>query len=510
MWRIGMRGGKLSRLNSYHSLDFFWVWAMKAIAWAYSLLFGLTFTSSGALALSCASSFDIPTAASPPEYKQQFDVQTRQKFGWAEIVAEAKVIGLGETANMQWTSSQLVEVAVTRYLRAPLIKQAHNRYHITAAPDSLKVNDNVLFFASAEAEKTWKARLVSLNTDVVQLNFGIPATWIQRVWYAQGACSNSVYQIAAPENTYLVRFARQLADDKLAPSSLRLSFSLAGAAAKESSAIEVKIVGAKTDRTVRVTTEGTHLDLHAGRYRLLWPELPGYRPTCFTDHEKRRCEVDLVAGGSVSEYMEYQPTAKITVVPVVAGIPIRLLGELEWQSVNAPDSNLAEPQQTAFQDTYVRADELDKLDGRDGRPIVPGRYQLNWVVKTYKPVLTQFDACELLDTKKIALRWRIGSGELALEHDIAAGQSVAVAEIPDAQTVNLEFTYEQENRGDISVKPRCADIFSVSVSGDSLLKAVAFRGQQYELEYGCYGCKPRQEDIRKLMQADQDLVLELK
>lgn len=483
---------------------------MKAIAWVYGLFVGLALNSSGALALSCVGRIDIPTVASSPEHRQSFDAQTRQEFGWAEIVAEGKVISVGETAQMDWTSSQLVEVTVTRYLRAPVLKQAHDRYHITVEPGSVQVNDKLLFFAVAEAETIWQARLVPPDTKHRQAFSEIPATWIQRVWYAQGACSNSVYQITAPENTYLVRFARQLADDKLAPSSLRLSFSLAGAAAKESSAIEVKIVGTKSARTVRVTPAGTHLDLHAGRYRLLWPELPGYRPTCFTDHEKRRCEVDLVAGGSVSEYLEYQPMAKVALVPVAAGIPLRLLGELEWRRVNAPDSNLAEPQQTAFQDTYVRADELDKLDGRDGRPIVPGRYQLNWVVKTYKPVLTRFDTCELLGTQKIPLRWRLGRGELALEHDIAAGQPVAIAEIPEAQTVNLEFTYEQESRGDISVKPRCADIFSVSVSGDSLLKAVAFRGQQYEVEYGCYGCKPRQEDIRKLMQADQDLVLDLK
>ena len=498
---------------------------MKAIPWFFGLFVGLCLSSSGALALSCASSFDIPTEK-PADFRhqidaklrpqidaqmrQRFDDQTRQQFGWAEIVAEAKVISVGETANMQWTSSQLAEVAVTRYLRAPSIKQAHDRYHITAAPDSLKVNDNVLFFASAETQKTWEARLVPPNPEVVQPIFEIPANWIQRIWYAQGACSNSVYQITAPENTYLVRFARQLADDKLAPSSLRLSFSLAGAAAKESAEIQVNIAGAKTGRTVRVTTEGTHLDLHAGSYRLLWPEIPGYRTACFADYEKRDCKVDLVPGGSVSMYVEYQPTAKITVVPVAAGIPIRLLGELEWRRVNAPDNNLAEPQQTAFQDTYVRADELDKLDGHDGRPITPGRYQLNWVVKTYKPVLTQFDECELLGAEKIPLRWRIGSGELANEHDISVGQSVAIAEIPESQTVNLEFTYTKESRVDISAKPRCADIFAISVSGDSPLNAVAFRGQQYELEYGCYGCKPRQEDIRKLMQADQDLVLELK
>ena len=108
---------------------------MKAIPWFFGLFVGLCLSSSCALALSCASSFDIPTAASPPEYKQQFDDQTRAQFGAADIVAEATVVRLGETAQMEWTSSQLVEVAVTRYLRAPLIKQAHNRYHITAAPD---------------------------------------------------------------------------------------------------------------------------------------------------------------------------------------------------------------------------------------------------------------------------------------------------------------------------------------------------------------------------------------
>ena len=483
---------------------------MKAIPWFFGLFIGLCLSSSSALALSCVTTYDIPTAASSPKHRQNFDAQTRQEFGWAEIVAEAKVISVGETADMQWTSSQLVEVAVTRYLRTPLLKQAHDRYHITVEPDSMQVNDKVLFFAIAEAETSWQARLVPPDTKHRQAFSEIPPTWIQRVWYAQGACSNSVYQIADPKNTYLVRFARQLADDKLAPASLELSFSLAGAAAKESAEIQVNIAGAKTDRTVRVTTEGTHLDLQAGRYRLLWPEIPGYRTACFADFEKRDCKVNLVPGGSVSVHVEYQPTAKITVVPVAAGIPMRLLGELEWRRVSAPDTNLAEPRQTSFQDTYVRVDELDKLDGHNGRPIVPGRYQLNWVVKTYKPVLTRFDACELLGTQKIPLRWRLGRGELALEHDIAAGQPVAIAEIPDAQTVNLEFTYEQENRGDISVKPRCADIFSVSVSGDSLLKAVAFRGQQYELEYGCYGCKPRQEDMRKLMQADQDLVLDLK
>lgn len=501
---------------------------MKAIAWVYGLFVGLVLNSSSAFALSCAVDIPLPPEANdgrPPidaklrqqidaQMRQRFDDQTRAQFGAAEIVAEAKVISLGETTNMQWTSSQLVEVAVTRYLRAPLTKQVHDRYYITATPSALKVNDTVLFFARAEAQEIWQARLVPPNPEVVQPTFEIPATWTQRVWYAQGACTNPVYQLSAPENTYLVQFVRQLADDKLAPSSLRLSFSTRGSEVNTLAEIPVtitEIAGAKASRTFRIKASGTELDLHAGRYRLLWPELPGYQPACSADYEKLSCEADLVAGGSASKHVQYLPTAQVTLVPFAhLGTPIKLLGELEWQRIDASDTDVTNDRQVAIQNTYVRASELDRLDDDDGYPIVPGRYQLNWVVKSYAPSLKPYDACALLHSEKIAVRWRIGTGEFANEHDLRGGHSVVFAEIPESQTVNLEFTKAEESRVDISVKPRCADIFSVSVSGDSPLNAVAFRGQQYELEYGCYGCKPRQENIRKIMQADQDLVLDLK
>ena len=269
-----------------------------------------------------------------------------------------------------------------------------------------------------------------------------------------------------------------------------------------------EIAEAKASRTVRIRASGTDLDLHVGRYRLLWPELPGYQPACSADYEKLSCEADLVAGVSASKHVNYLPTAQVTLVPFAnLGTPIKLLGELEWQRIDASDTDVTNDRQVAIQNTYVRASELDRLDDDDGYPIVPGRYQLNWVVKSYRPAPTSYDACELLDSEKIVLRWRIGTGGFANEHDLPGGHSVVFAKIPESQTVNLKFTYAQESRGDISVKPRCA---AVTVSGHSPLNAVAFRGQQYELEYGCYGCKPRQEKIRKLMQADQDLVLDLK
>jgi len=515
---------------------------MKAFVWVIFLI-ALALNSSSAWALSCAMSYDIPSLEKPsaamqqidPQLRQQieaqmrerFDAQTRQQFGAAEIVAEAKVISLGETAQMMWSSSQLVEVVVTRYLRAPSIKQIQDRYFITAIPNALHVNDSILFFAGAEPEATWQARLVPPDPDVVRSILEIPATWTQRIWYAQGACTNPIYPLSDPKTAYLVQFTRQLADDKLAPATLMLSFYLAGAPAKASAEIPLKIeaiasaqvalsavaqASAKPSRTIRVTPSGISLDLPAGRYRLLWPELPGYRPACATEYEKANCELDLVAGGSARAQMAYQPVAKITLVPVTAaGTPINLLGELEWLRIDAPKPNLAEPNQTAFQRSNVEADELDKLKERDGREIVPGRYQLYWVVKSYAPVQKPYDACELRRTEKFPLRWRVGAGALASEHDIPVGYSVVLAEIPDSSRVNLEFTQVQKNTDGVSVSPRCVDIaYGVNQSNSRPLKVAAFRGQQYQVEYGCYGCEPRIETVRKLMQADQDMVLELK
>ena len=482
---------------------------------------------SGAWALTCAISYKIPSLKKPSvqkfdaQWRQQidtqlregFDAQTRRQFGAAEIVAEAKVVGLGEVLRSGWSSSQLVEVIVTRYLRAPLTKQARDRYHITAAPGALKVKDTVLFFAHAEPEKTWQARLVPLDPKHRERIHQIPRSWTERIWQAHGACTNTVYQLAASENEYLVHFVRQLANDKLAPATLRLSFSTRGSVLKSSSEVSVGIVANSGDagRTVSVTANGTDLDLRAGRYQLLWPELPGYRAACFAEHEKPDCELNLVAGGSTQVHVEYQPTAQVSLVPVApSATPIMLLGELEWQRIDGPKTEIANDLQVAIQDTYFWDGEFDQLDDGDGHPIVPGRYQLNWVVKSYQPSLQRYDTCVLLRTEKITLRWRMGSGEFASEHDLPAGHSLVFAEIPQSQTVNLEFTKAEESRVDISVKPRCADIFSVSVSGDSPLKAVAFRGQQYELEYGCYSCDPRQERARRLMHADRDLVLDLK
>ena len=500
---------------------------MKAIPWLFGLTVGLCLSSSSAFALTCAISVAIPTTEKPADVehqidaewrqqmdaqmRQRFDAQTRAQFGAAEIVAEAKVVGLGEILRRSWSSSQLVEVIVSRYLRAPLTKQVHDRYHITAAPGELKVNDTVLFFARAEAEETWQARLVPPNPKRVLPFSEIPTHWTQRVWNAQGTCTNPVYQLSAPKNTYLVQFLRQLADDKLAPSSLRLSFSTRAPEVDTLAEIPVTVIeiaGAKASRTFRIKASGTDLDLHAGRYRLLWPELPGYQPACSADYEKLSCEADLVAGGRASKHVNYLPTAHVTLVPFAhLGTPIKLLGELEWQRIDASDTDVTNDRQVAIQNTYVRANELDRLDDDDGYPIVPGRYQLNWVVKSYRPALTSYDACELLGTEIIALRWRIGSGEFANEHDLPIGHSAVFAEIPESKTVNLEFTKAEESRVDISVKPRCA---RVTVRGISPLKAVAFRGQQYELEYGCCGCKPRQEKIRKFMQADRDQQLDLK
>ena len=489
---------------------------MRAIVSFFGLFVGLCMCVSGAWALTCAISYKIPSLEKPSvqkidaQWRQQidtqlregFDAQTRRQFGAAEIVAEAKVVGLGEVLRSGWSSSQLVEVIVTRYLRAPLTKQARDRYHITAAPGALKVNDTVLFFARVEAKETWQARLVPPNPKRVQPFSEIPSHWTQRVWNAQGSCTNPVYQLTAPENAYLVQFLRQLAEDKLAPSSLRLSFSTRAPVVKTWAEIPVTVTemaGAKASRTVRIRASGTDLDLHAGRYRLLWPELPGYQAACSADYEKLSCEADMVAGGSASKHVDYLPTAQVTLVPFAhLGTPIELLGELEWQRIDVAETDLTDDRQSAIQDSNIRA---------SGYPIVPGRYQLNWVVKSYAPSLTPYDACELLHSEKIAMRWRIGTGEFANEHDLPAGHSLVFAEIPESQTVNLEFTKAEESRVDISVKPRCA---RVTVSGISPLKAVAFRGQQYELEYGCYGCKPRQEKIRKLMQADRDLVLDLK
>ena len=90
------------------------------------------------------------------------------------------------------------------------------------------------------------------------------------------------------------------------------------------------------------------------------------------------------------------------------------------------------------------------------------------------------------------------------------GHSVALAEIPKSQLVDLEFTQAQKNSGEVSVSPRCTNMgYSVSSSARPL-KVAAFRGQQYQLEYGCYSCKPRIETSRTLMQADQDMVLEVR
>ena len=180
-------------------------------------------------------------------------------------------------------------------------------------------------------------------------------------------------------------------------------------------------------------------------------------------------------------HVDYQPTAQVSLVLMTpAGTPIKLLGELEWHGIDVPEINIANDCQVAIQNMYVRAGELDQLDD-DGSPIVPGRYQLNWVVKSYAPSLPRYDSCELLHSEKIAVRWRIGRGEFANEHYLPAGHSVVFAEIPESRLVKLEFANAQERKVDVSVKPRGADSF-VSVSGGSPLKAVAFRGQQYELE----------------------------
>ena len=58
--------------------------------------------------------------------------------------------------------------------------------------------------------------------------------------------------------------------------------------------------------------------------------------------------------------------------------------------------------------------------------------------------------------------------------------------------------------------PAVRTIWRVSISDNTPLKVVAFRGQQYELEHGCNACKKGTEMVHKQMQADQDLVLDLK
>ena len=146
----------------------------------------------------------------------------------------------------------------------------------------------------------------------------------------------------------------------------------------------------------------------------------------------------MVAGGSASKHVDYLPTAQVTLVPFAhLGTPIELLGELEWPRIDVAETDLTNDRQSAIQDSHIRA---------SGYPIVPGRYQLNWVVKSYAPSLTPYDACELLHSEKIAMRWRIGTGEFANEHDLPAGHSLVFAEIPESQTVNLEFTKAEESR----------------------------------------------------------------
>lgn len=281
---------------------------MKAIPWFFGLIVGLCLSSSSAFALSCVVSLDIPTVATSPEEKQLFDAQTRAQLGAYDIVAEAKVVGVGGIARTTWSSSQLVEVRVTRYLREPFAKQVDDRYHITVMPGSVRVYDELLFFANAEAEKTWRMRRVPLDPKQRERMFQIPRNWTERIWHAHGDCTNPVHQLVAVENEYLVQFARQLADDKLAPSSLRLSFYTGDLARNE---IPVKITAidrAQTSRTFTVAANGTDLDLLAGRYQLLWPEVPGFRAVCFAQNIRPSCELDLVPGASLSVQVEYQPT----------------------------------------------------------------------------------------------------------------------------------------------------------------------------------------------------------
>jgi len=481
---------------------------MKALALAFGLI-ALALNSS-ALAV-CITNFVIPDNATVPSDREVFDHHTREQFGEAEIVAEAKVINISESTQMQWNSSQLVEVSVSRYLRAPSTKQIHDRYHITAAPYTLHKNDLILFFARAESKAAWRDRMIPLDP---RPGPTLETIWTHRIWRTQDACSNSIYQLEAPENAYLVQFARQLSNDKFAPATLTLSFQLEGLRVAALAQIPLKIDaigGAKLSRTVSVPQHAISLDFPAGRYRLHWPELPGYRRACSMEYEKANCELDMVAGASVRVQIDYRPLAKVNLVPVsAAGTPINLLGELEWRRIDVPEPDLAQPNQTALQHFDVRVDQLNELNERDGGVIAPGRYQLYWVVKSYAPELKSYDTCTLLRAEKFPVRWRIGPGALANEHDIPAGYSVVLAEIPKSQLVDLEFTCAQKSGGKMTVSPRCADVYSVSISGRFSLKVAAFRGQQYQLEYGCYSCKPRLETSRKLMQADQDMVLELK
>jgi hypothetical protein len=491
---------------------------MKKIGWLLGILIAFFGSSNSAHALSCNPEWGIPDAKSTPQEQATFEAQTREQFGRAELVAEGMVVNIGATVNFDWNSSQMVEVKVMRYLREPVFKQASDVYHITAAPDTLKANDVILFFAHSESESSWRERQVppdqELDQEIVRVSGGIPKSFTQRVWFAQGACTDPVYAIDAPKNAYLVQFARRMAEDKLAPASLDIRFGLTGAPAQASAGLSLNIespISGVPSRAVQVTPTGIKLDLPAGRYQLLWPELPGYRAACFTEYEKADCALNLAPGSSKNLYVDYKPLGSVVLIPVdKRGSPFKLLGELEWTRVDASvQPKLAERSHWATPESNFEQD-ISEYNDHDGTPIVPGRYQLNWVIKTYASSQKTFETCDLLDTRKLALRWRIAASSWANVHEVPTGQSVAFVEIPDSELVKLAFSHAQGSKASFDARPRCAEFWGNRISANSPLEVFAIRGQQFQLSYTCYGCEPKQWGVHKLYTAEQNLQLKVK
>jgi hypothetical protein len=503
-------------------------------------------------ALSCAVSATMPSAKDPRWREQEvamFDAQTRARFADSELVADGIVVSLGETAYLEWTSSQMVGFKVSHYYRIPGDRQPSDIYNITATPNTLKIGQSILVFANPETIATTKARKPPAPGVEVPLG-EIPRTWKGRVWYAQGACIDLVYPHLGKraEETALVRtLLAQYALDVHAPAKLSLNFWLDQAIASPQAEIAVKIISANSgaiETEARVGEGNAHyhapLYLPPGRYRLVWPEIPGHFPACppWVDAANSVCELNVIPGGEYHRGKVYHAASSANVRATRAnGEHLNLLGELIWQPVDQGRDSFGNKILQAEFPAYASyfserndeeaIDEIEVVSPRvhvivptpiaassydypsDMRPLPTGRYRLYW--QTHRYVETPPGSCEAQSTKRIPLRWRIpGAAQFDVVHELAPGPNEVNVELPNTlDTVDLKYILGPNVNAE--VMPKCANQNRQSITGWSAapLHFVALRGQQYQLEVHCPDCTPA-IPAKQVLRADVSAEIELK
>ncbi len=302
----------------------------------------------------------------------------------------------------------------------------------------------------------------------------------------------------------VVRLTRSIARQFSKPARLGLKFTLKGLAIRPAAKIIVRIrqLGSGGSlRRVRLGNLRQRILLPAGQYQIQWPTLEGFEPPCSRVIESDDCELELVHGGNHLVQMTYRSSAMVGIETLDANqIPMPLLGELKWRRMDGKPSFPADRVQFAgHQNMGIES------------PVIPGRYQLFWVLNQFAQS-NQLDSsseitdCSVVRRKEITVHWQVNKTAINTEHLLRAGKNWVRAYVPQVKRVSISST--AANRYVISAKLLCTEETRVFFSSQSAALVVyVLAGQAIEVQYRCKNCASKSTLVTKRVLVDRDLDL---